>query len=166
MNSFWYESYILQCELTENLNKSYELVDIKEKEIEKWKEAKLQSDQHLSNLELAYADLHSKYQNLKSAFEQSLENLEILERSNNNNIENFEKLEARYESLKMVISDQLKIDAKAFKELKSKRRDDYLKLEMQVTRLKIENQSLYKSLVQRDENIQELNAMCERYLTK
>ena len=126
----------------------------------------MQSDQHLSNLELAYADLHSKYQNLKSAFEQSLENLEILERSNNNNIENFEKLEARYESLKMVISDQLKIDAKAFKELKSKRRDDYLKLEMQVTRLKIENQSLYKSLVQRDENIQELNAMCERYLTK
>lgn len=58
------------------------------------------SNQHLSNTEAAFSDVHSKYERLKSVVSAYKSNEEVLKQSIAENQETIKTLEARYEQLK------------------------------------------------------------------
>ncbi|XP_056645243.1 dentin sialophosphoprotein isoform X2 [Diorhabda sublineata] len=121
---------------------------------------------HFTNLELAFSDVHSKYEKTKAALlgikanEESL--LHHLEVAQSTNIQH----EERYESLKAHARIQIEKSNKEIHDAKEQHEQEISKLKAFVRRLEIKVSSLEVSLKQKSAECEQLSNLCDEVTGK
>ncbi|XP_072401904.1 uncharacterized protein [Diabrotica undecimpunctata] len=121
---------------------------------------------HLTNLEIAFSDVHSKYEKTKAALqgvkaneEALLADLELAQSTNNQH-------EERYESLKAHARTQIEKSNKEIHDVKEQHEIEINKLRAFIRRLEIKVSSLEVSLQQKTEECEQLSALCDEVTGK
>ncbi|XP_057652926.1 dentin sialophosphoprotein-like isoform X2 [Diorhabda carinulata] len=121
---------------------------------------------HLTNLELAFSDVHSKYEKTKAALlgvkaneESLLHNLEVAQSTNIQH-------EERYESLKAHARIQIEKSNKEIHDAKEQHEQEISKLKAFVRRLEIKVSSLEVSLKQKSAECEQLSNLCDEVTGK
>ncbi|CAG9855117.1 unnamed protein product [Phyllotreta striolata] len=121
---------------------------------------------HLANLELAFSDVHSKYEKTKATLQATKANEEALqanlEDAQTTNIQH----EERYESLKAHARSQIEKSNKEIHSLKEHHEIEVNKLKAFIRRLEIKLSSLELSLQQKTEECEQLSALCDEVTGK
>ncbi|XP_028140475.2 early endosome antigen 1 isoform X1 [Diabrotica virgifera virgifera] len=121
---------------------------------------------HLTNLEIAFSDLHSKYEKTKATLQGHKANEEALladlELAQSTNIQH----EERYESLKAHATTQIEKSNKEIHDVKEQYDIEINKLRAFIRRLEIKVSSLEVSLQQKTEECEQLSALCDEVTGK
>ncbi|CAG9828674.1 unnamed protein product [Diabrotica balteata] len=121
---------------------------------------------HLTNLEIAFSDVHSKYEKTKAALQRVKANEEALladlELAQSTNIQH----EERYESLKAHARTQIEKSNKEIHDVKEQHDIEINKLRAFIRRLEIKVSSLEISLQQKTEECEQLSALCDEVTGK
>lgn len=120
--------------------------------------------QHLDNLELAFCDIHRKYEKAKSVLIEFEHSQNMYKESLQKNDETITKLNSRYEALRAHAQQQIEI---ANREIDTKKRTfdtEISKLSTQIKRLTIQNKSLNEALVQKKVELEEMNKVYDDLL--
>lgn len=115
---------------------------------------------HLANLELAFSDVHQKYERAKQILEGFRTNEEMLQHSLVNSSDTVKKNEEKYESLKAHAKAQLERSNKELHGYRQKHQFEVTKMSTIIKRLEIKNASLVKALDQKSTECEELAALC------
>ncbi|CAG9816619.1 unnamed protein product [Phaedon cochleariae] len=135
-------------------------------EYEKLKEKFEVNKKHLANLELAFSDVHSKYEKSKESLQASLLNEEALiikmdlAQSTNN------QHEERYESLRQHARNQIDKSNKELLTQRERYESEVLKLKAIIKRLEIKCSSLESNMQQKINECAQLAALCDEVTGK
>ncbi|CAH1103429.1 unnamed protein product [Psylliodes chrysocephalus] len=135
-------------------------------ECKKFEEENRTIKTHLTNLELAFSDVHSKYEKTKAALqgvkaneEALLSDLDVAQATNVQH-------EERYESLKAHARTQIEKSNKEIHSMKELHEMEMSKLKAYARRLEIKLSSLEVSLQQKTEECEQLSALCDEVTGK
>lgn len=135
-------------------------------ELKKLQEEHETTRTHLTNLELAFSDVHSKYEKTKAALlgvkaneESLIHNLEVAQSTNIQH-------EERYESLKAHARIQIEKSNKEIHDAKEQHEQEISKLRAFVRRLEIKVSSLELSLKQKSAECEQLSNLCDEVTGK
>ncbi|XP_022902245.1 transforming acidic coiled-coil-containing protein 1 [Onthophagus taurus] len=130
-------------------------------EIEKLKKEHETAKRHLATLEIAFSDVHQKYERSKGIIEGYKHNEEMLQQSLMLANENIRKNEDKYESLKAHAKAQIDKSNRELNSSRERYQGELHKLSAIVKRLEIKNSSLANALEQKTKECAELAALCD-----
>ncbi|XP_018332381.1 myosin-10 isoform X2 [Agrilus planipennis] len=143
-------------------------INIQEKvnEIQKLKEEHETVKRHLANLELAFSDVHQKYERSKNIIERYKLNEEALLQRLAASEEMVQKSEEKYDSLKAHAKAQIEKIGKEMANIRESNDMEIHKLQAIIKRLEIKNASLMVSLDQKNKECLALTALCDEVTGK
>ncbi|KAJ8923493.1 hypothetical protein NQ315_010071 [Exocentrus adspersus] len=133
---------------------------------QKLKEEHETATRHLANIELAFSDVHQKYERTKVLLEGFKSNEEALNAALQESEKICKQHEERYESLKAHAKGQIEKSNKEIITLKEKYETEISKLKAIVKRLEIKCGSLEVSLTQKNQECAALAALCDEVTGK
>ncbi|XP_018578896.1 transforming acidic coiled-coil-containing protein 2-like isoform X2 [Anoplophora glabripennis] len=133
---------------------------------QKLKEEHETATRHLANIELAFSDVHQKYERTKALLEGFKSNEETLNGALQVSERTLKQHEERYESLKAHAKGQIEKSNKEILMLRDKYEMDINKLKAIIKRLEIKCSSLEVSLQQKTEECAALSALCDEVTGK
>ncbi|KAJ8684407.1 hypothetical protein QAD02_020199 [Eretmocerus hayati] len=137
-------------------------------EIEK---AKLQEElqvanQHLSNTEAAFSDVHTKYERLKNVISAYKSNEAVLKDSIIENQETIKTLENRYEQLKSHAMAQLEKANLELSAIKKQNEAETVKLKAMVRKAELKSKSLEETVEQKTKENKELTQIIDEMIAR
>lgn len=130
-------------------------------ETEKLKKEHDTAKRHLATLEIAFSDVHQKYERSKTIIEGYKNNEETLQHSLLLANETIKKNEEKYESLKAHAKAQIDKSNKELNLARERYQMELHKLSAIIKRLEIKNSSLANALEQKTKECGELAALCD-----
>ncbi|KAK3914337.1 Transforming acidic coiled-coil-containing protein 2 [Frankliniella fusca] len=145
--------------------KSQEKAALEEKQVELVKDRD-QAQQHLNNMEIAFSDIHTKYERLKSVVTALKKNEETLNAALAEKQENFDKMQNMYDMLKSHAVSKLEKANQDLESIKQKHQQENSKLKAMVKKLEVKTKSLEEALEQKVKENQALTAICDELINK
>lgn len=125
-----------------------------------------QAQQHLNNMEIAFADIHTKYERLKSVVEAFKKNEETLNKELAEQQANFDKMQNMYDMLKAHAVAKLENANQDLEAAKQKHQQENAKLKAIIKKLEVKTKSLEETLEQKVKENQALTAICDELINK
>ncbi|KAL1122648.1 hypothetical protein AAG570_002975 [Ranatra chinensis] len=121
---------------------------------------------HLSNMEVAFNDVHQKYERCKTVIENMKVNEASYKESLDANQKAIAKLELDYQKLKKHASEKLEIANEELAGLRKTHSSELARLEAINRKSELSVKSLEESLVQKQKEIRELTQICDELIGK
>ncbi|XP_034245040.1 serine-rich adhesin for platelets isoform X2 [Thrips palmi] len=145
--------------------KSQEKAASDEKQVELIKERD-QAQEHLNNMEIAFSDIHTKYERLKSVVEVFKTNEETLNAALDQKQANYDKMQSMYDLLKSHAVAKLEKANQDLEAIRQKHQQENAKLKAMIKKLEIKTKSLEETLEQKVKENQALTAICDELINK
>lgn len=149
------------------------LIGEREAEAKRWAEERVtlvrerdEAASHLSSMEHAFNDVHTKYERCKSIIQGYKSNEETLKRTVEENTDAIQKLETRYETLRQHAMQQLNKANAELDSVKKTHQAEMLKLNAMLKKSEVHASSLQESLAQKIKDNEELTAICDELINK
>lgn len=145
--------------------KSQEKAAFDEKQVDLVKERD-QVQQHLNNMEIAFSDIHTKYERLKSIVETFKKNEETLNAALSEKQADLDKMQSMYDMLKSHAVSKLEKANQDLEGIRQKHQQENAKLKAMIKKLEIKTKSLEDTLEQKVKENQALTAICDELINK
>ncbi|XP_046658216.1 uncharacterized protein LOC124352679 isoform X2 [Homalodisca vitripennis] len=122
--------------------------------------------QHLNNMEIAFNDVHQKYERSKTVIEGMKANEDVLKRSLAEYDEAIKTANSKYESLKNHAIRQLETANQELDLIRRSHQVEQAKLKAMLKKAEVRVTSLEESLEQKSKENQELAAICDELINK
>lgn len=121
---------------------------------------------HLSSMEVAFNDLHSKYEKCKQIILSYKSKEETYKNAIKDFEENLKKMEKNYEALKQHATSKLNFANQELEKINKKHETDLCKLNAMLKRKEMHISSLEETLAQKSKANEELTAICDELINK
>ncbi|XP_033219841.1 enolase-phosphatase E1-like isoform X2 [Belonocnema kinseyi] len=138
--------------------------DLEEKA--KMKEELQAANQHLSNTEAAFNDVHQKYERLKGVVAAYKSNESVLKESVQENVETIKALENRYEQLKSHAMAQLEKANQELETIRKQNEGETVKLQAMLKKAELKSKSLTDLVEQKTKENKELTQILDEVIAR
>lgn len=121
---------------------------------------------HLTNMEVSFNDLHSKYEKIKQVIANYKTNEEAYKKTLLSYEENFKKAQNNYELLKQHATSKLNYANEELQKLNKAHEAEVLKMNAMIKRKDLHITSLEETLAQKTKANEELTAICDELINK
>lgn len=125
-----------------------------------------EAQQHLNNMEMTFADIHKKYERLKSVVDAFKKNEESLNAALAEKNASIDKIQNMYDMLKSHAVQKLEKANQDLEGMKQKHQQENAKLRAMIKKLEIKTKSLEEALEQKVKENQALTAICDELINK
>lgn len=135
-------------------------------EVAELKLEKEQDKQHLRNMEIAFNDIHQKYEKSKEAIASFQQNEAEFKFSIAQNEKAIEQAEEKYQKMLAHASQKLEVASKEITEMQKAHKSEIAKLEAMNKKMEIQVKSLEENLEQKKTEVAELTKICDELINK
>jgi chromosome segregation ATPase len=125
-----------------------------------------QALEDLQNVEVAFSDLHRRYEKTKAAVEGFKQNEEILKKCVADYQAKLKKQEERYTALKKHAEEKLEVANEEIEKVRKSTQTELARLQAVAKKSELQIQSLEQTIEQKNRETKELTAICDELIAK